>query len=69
MKPDYVKKYYKPEKRIMTVTQLKLWGNPFDDLPGIDESIVSKLPDNVKKHQKYVILRGTEKTTDEFQQG
>jgi hypothetical protein len=30
MEPDYVKKYLKPEKRIMVVTQLKLFGNPYD---------------------------------------
>ena len=30
MEPDYVKKYLKREKRIMVVTQLKLFGNPFD---------------------------------------
>lgn len=32
MKPDYVKKYYKPEKPVRSFIQLKLWGNPFDDL-------------------------------------
>ena len=30
MEPDYVKKYYPHKKRIMVVTQLKLFGDPYN---------------------------------------